>query len=98
MAGGKFQIRLIALLAAMACCLPAADAWQARVPQTRPKPAAKKPASSSTSSKVLARVDGHAITQKDLDRMLLSRGIPQAAQPEAAPRLLEELIDARLLR
>ncbi len=98
MTTGRFQLGVAALFAAIACGLPSAEAWQARAPQPRTRPGVKKAAPNPTSAKILARVDGQPITQKDLERMLKSRGIAPSAEAAMTPRLIDELIDARLLR
>jgi len=50
------------------------------------------------SPRVLAVVNGEAITQADLEFMKLSRQVAADAPPEAEARLIERLIDRRLIR
>lgn len=88
---------LIVLVWTLALGVGSAGAWQAK--STSPKkPADKKTVRSAGAGKVLVRVDGHAITQRDLDRMFLGRGVEESRREELTPRLIDELIDMRLIR
>lgn len=47
---------------------------------------------------VLVRVDGAAITKADLDRLLMSRRVPEKRRAELEPVFLEQLIDQQLMQ
>ena len=50
------------------------------------------------SDSVLVTVGGSPITASDLEFLAISHSVPQAARPAARKRLLEQLIDRRLMR
>jgi len=65
------------------------------------KPSSRGDAAATTaqpSGRVLAVVNGQAITQADLEFMKLSRQVAADAPPEAEARLIERLVDRRLIR
>ncbi|MBT4867925.1 MAG: hypothetical protein HON53_22720 [Planctomycetaceae bacterium] len=51
-----------------------------------------------SSDSVWVTVDGSPITASDLEFLAISHSVPQAARPAARKRLLEQLIDRRLMR
>ncbi|MFO1022291.1 MAG: peptidylprolyl isomerase [Planctomycetales bacterium] len=65
----------------------------------QPKPTDKpRPQTAIKPTQVLVRVDGVGITQGDLQRMYLTRGVPESMQENVREQMLAQLIDARLMQ
>lgn len=62
------------------------------------KPAAKPLQSTAAQGRTLVVVNGHPVTEDDLNRMLQTRRVPEAMRPQARRVFLDQLIDARLIQ
>src|SRR5579872_2560227 len=82
---------LIALLTGCAT-LPASAAQTAKKPSKAKTPAAPR------RETVLVTVNGKNITESELDRMLMTRQVPDGQRAKARDAFLEEMIDARLIQ
>lgn len=84
----------ISLLSTLLCASTLCTSLRAE-----PKKAEKPPTQSAPKpTQVLVRVDGVGITQGDLQRMYLTRGVPENMQENVREQMLAQLIDARLMQ
>lgn len=82
------------LLAALLSCLtPQLVAQATKAAKTAPAVKEEK-----DTTPVLVVVNGQPITERDLDRLLRTRQVPEAMWAGARERFLEQLIDARLIQ
>ena len=89
-----FDYKHVVLVVALAGC-GASQAWAA---QAAKKPAKAKTPAASKRETVLVTVNGKNITETDLQRMLITRQVPEQDREKARGAFLEDMIDARLIQ
>jgi peptidyl-prolyl cis-trans isomerase C len=89
-----FDYKHVVLVAMLVGC-GVFPAWAA---QGAKKPAKAKSPAASRRETVLVTVNGRNITEPDLQRMLITRQVPEQDREKARGAFLEDMIDARLIQ